>query len=213
MRKLCRKLLNYSNYFQEFSVKVKTYLVYKPLLGEIGKKCKIFKPMRLIGAHNLYIGDSVRIYKNSRIETVEVWGQTQYKPKIKVGNGTSFEQNLHLICASKVEIGADVVVSANVYITDLDHSYQEINKNAISQPIEVKEIVIDDYCFIGMGSRVLPGTVLGKNCIVGANAVVRGKYPDYSVIAGVPAKIIKRYDTENSKWRKTNKEGEFVDEV
>ena len=54
---------------------------------------------------------------------------------------------------------------------------------------------------IGMNSTILPGVVLGRHCVVGANSVVtKGDYPDYSVLAGVPAKIIKRYDLVTKTW-------------
>lgn len=54
------------------------------------------------------------------------------------------------------------------------------------------------------------GTILGEQCIVGANAVVRGIFPDYCVIVGVPAKIIKRYNPSTKSWQKTNSKGIFV---
>jgi len=53
-----------------------------------------------------------------------------------------------------------------------------------------------------MGVAIQAGTVLGKQCIVGANSVVRGVFPDYSVIAGVPARIIKRFNFDKNKWEK-----------
>jgi acetyltransferase-like isoleucine patch superfamily enzyme len=67
-------------------------------------------------------------------------------------------------------------------------------------------------CFIGYGSVIQAGTILGKQCIVGANSVVRGIFPDYSVIVGAPARIVKRYDTKSKEWKKTYKNGEFIDE-
>ena len=57
------------------------------------------------------------------------------------------------------------------------------------------------------------GTILGKQCIVGANAVVRGEFSDYCVIAGIPAKIVKRYDLITKQWKKTDVKGNFIDEI
>lgn len=51
-----------------------------------------------------------------------------------------------------------------------------------------------------MGVAIQAGTILGEQCIVGANSVVRGTFPDYCVIAGVPAKIIKIYNKESGEW-------------
>lgn len=212
MKQFIRKAFSYGNYLYEILVKIKTILWYKQLFGVIGKHCAIFTPLRLIGPHNINIGDWVRIYKNSRIETIERWGDTKFNPTIVIGNRTTFEQCLHLTCASRVEIGEDVVILADVMITDINHEYTEIDKSIMQQPIDVKETVIGSFCFIGMGARIMAGVRLGKNCIVGSNSVVIGEFPDYCVIVGSPAKIIKRYDLEISKWRKTSSTGEFIDE-
>ena len=64
----------------------------------------------------------------------------------------------------------------------------------------VKDTIIGENCFIGYGVAIQAGTKLGKQCIVGANAVVRGDFPDYSVIAGVPAKIIRKYNFDTKTW-------------
>ena len=113
---------------------------------------------------------------------------------------TTFEQRLHLTCASKIRIGVGVTVSYDVMITDIKHSYDDINVRSIDQTIQTFAIVIEDYCFIGAGAKILPGTELGINCIVGANSVVVGKFPSYSVIAGNPARIIKKYNHVTKKW-------------
>jgi acetyltransferase-like isoleucine patch superfamily enzyme len=53
-----------------------------------------------------------------------------------------------------------------------------------------------------MGSAIMAGTRLGKQCIVGANSVVKGEFPDYCVIVGAPAKIVKKYNFETQEWEK-----------
>lgn len=212
MNRFINKFYQYKNYASELVARAKTILWYSQLFGEIGKNCTIFKPLRLINPQNIKLGESVRIYKDSRIETVESWGNVIFKPEILIGNRTTFEQRLHLICASKVKIGDDVVFSADVMITDNNHSYNEVNKSVMYQPLEVKETIVGDYCFIGMGAKIMAGTKLGNNCIVGSNSVVVGEFQNFSVLAGVPAKVIKRYDFECGKWRRTNSKGDFVDD-
>lgn len=213
MKQFVRKVYNYWNYLCEILVRIKTILWYKQLFGIIGKHCAIFTPLRLIAPNNIFIGSHVRIYKDSRIETIESWGDTKFSPTILIGNKTTIEQRLHLICASKVEIGDDVVISADVMITDNNHQYAQVNKSVMYQPLEVKETVIGSFCFIGMGAKIMAGVKLGNNCIVGSNSVVIGEFPPYCVIAGMPAKILKRYDFAIDKWRKTSSVGEFINEV
>ena len=57
-------------------------------------------------------------------------------------------------------------------------------------------------CFIGTGVVINSGTILGKQCIVGANSVLSGSYPDYCVIVGAPGRIIKKYNNNKKKWKK-----------
>ena len=51
-----------------------------------------------------------------------------------------------------------------------------------------------------MNSVILPGTILGKHCVVGANSVVSGVFDDYSVIVGSPARVVKKYNKETREW-------------
>lgn len=99
-------------------------------------------------------------------------------------------------------IGKKTTISGNVFITNIDHEYQKIDKHIMEQPMICKKTVIGENCFIGFGAAIQAGTVLGKQCVVGTNAVVRGTYPDYSVIVGVPAKVVKRYNKETGKWER-----------
>jgi serine acetyltransferase len=57
---------------------------------------------------------------------------------------------------------------------------------------------------IGYGAAIQAGTILGEQCMVGTNAVVKGEFPSFSVIVGIPAKIIKRYDFCSHIWRQTD---------
>lgn len=140
---------------------------------------------------------------NARIEAISNYNGVKYEPKIEIGERTSFGQNLHMICCKELTIGHDVTFSANIYIADVAHDYRVIDENVLTQPLIVKPTHIGDYCFIGYGACIHPGVTLGKQCVVGSNAVVlAGDYPDYSVLAGVPAKIVKRYDPKTDEWIK-----------
>ncbi|WP_291750899.1 MULTISPECIES: acyltransferase [unclassified Sulfuricurvum] len=125
----------------------------------------------------------------------------------------SIGQNLHIISGAEMVIGKNTTISANVFITNVDHEFRQIEKHILNQPLLIKETRIGENCFIGYGAVIQAGTTLGKQCIVGANAVVRGNFPDFTVIAGVPARIIKRYDFTSQTWKKTDTKGNFIDEI
>ncbi len=66
----------------------------------------------------------------------------------------------------------------------------------------MKETIIGNNCFVGTGAKIMAGVHMGDNVIVGANAVVTKDVPAYSIVAGVPAKVIKKYNFETKKWEK-----------
>lgn len=102
-----------------------------------------------------------------------------------------------------IEIGENTCIGGNCKILDNDfHPIEAETRNKLLQEtnggdsnlIPSKEIKIGKNCFIGCNSIILKGTILGNGCVVGAGAVVCGKYEDNCVIAGNPARVIKRLD-------------------
>ncbi|MDE6284810.1 MAG: acyltransferase, partial [Bacilli bacterium] len=171
----------------KFEYAVIRALFYKLKFRKLGFPSKIGKPLKVMKARNVYCGKRVRIMSGFRIEC-------HNKGTIRIGDDVSIGQNLHLVSGGDLTIGSHVTLSGNVFVSNLVHSYEKINVSALKQPHIIKPVTIGDYCFIGYGACILPGTELGKNVIVGANSVVSGKFPDYVVVAGVPAKIIKKYN-------------------
>ena len=145
------------------------------------------------------------------MEPIKFWRGKEYNPKIYIGDNTSIEQNCHITCANKVDIGSNVTILGYCCVTDINHEYKDINKKVLEQEIIVYETSIGDGSFIGMGSRIMAGVTIGKHCVIGANSVVNKDIPNYSVAVGIPAKIIKRYDFESEKCKNTNSKGEFLD--
>lgn len=185
------------------------YLAYSFFLGKSGFPSYIGKPVFINRFNRLFIGKKVRIFPNCRIEIQDNCAC------IIIEDDTSIAQNFHIIsgCKQQLKIGKGTTISANVFITNIEHNYQQTGKHILKQPLLSQKTTIGENCFIGYGSVIQAGTVLGKQCIVGANAVVRGTFPDYSVIVGIPAKIVKRYNESSGKWEKTNAKGEFTNEV
>lgn len=100
-----------------------------------------------------------------------------------------------------ITIGDNTAIGGNVKILDNDfHPIEVEERNKLlndlhggdSNLVPSREIKIGKNCFIGCNTIILKGTVLGNGCVVGAGAVVTGKYEDNVVIAGNPAKVIRR---------------------
>lgn len=71
-----------------------------------------------------------------------------------------------------------------------------------SQELIKMNVEIGEYCWIGEKVMILPGVTIGDWCIIGAGSVVNKSIPSYSIAAGNPAKVIKRYNFETHIWEK-----------
>lgn len=179
-------------------------IILKIRFKKIGFPSYIGPTLLVLNGRNISIGNNVRIFPGLRIEC-------HYKGKVVIQDNTAIQQNVHITSAQEtLIIGKGTTVLGNVFITNIDHNYQEIGKHILEQEYIVKTTKIGENCFIGYGAAIQAGTILGKQCVVGANSVVRGTFPDYCVIAGVPAKILKRYNPETKNWEKTDKLGNFI---
>lgn len=178
-------------------------VIYKPFFGKIGFISYLGRPVFIKGSKNIFIGKNVRIFPNIRLET-------HGGGKIIIGDNIAIQQNVHITSAANLVIGSSSTILANTFVTNIDHEYEEMGKHILEQPMRIRETKIGENCFIGAGVAIQAGTILGKQCIVGANSVVRGTFPDYCVIAGAPAKILKRYNPETKVWEKTDKFGEIL---
>lgn len=169
----------------------------KPFFGKIGLFTYICKPTDIYHAKGIFIGRKVRIYPGVRMET-------HNGGKIEIEEDVSIGQNFHITASGEntVKIGKKSTILGNVFVTNIDHEYQQIGVHILKQPFVEKKTEIGENCFIGYGACIQAGTILGKQCVVGANAVVRGVFPDYCVIAGVPAKIIKQFNFSTNKWER-----------
>lgn len=163
---------------------------------KIGKKSYIGKPTYIKNFKKIIIGDKVRIYPGSRIEVIG-------NGRVIINNNVSIGQNIHIISKDNdLIIDENSTISANVLITNVDHEYNVPNLHALSQKLIHKKTIINKNCFIGYGSVLLAGTILGENSVVGALSLLKKKYNSYSVIVGNPANEIKRYNFDNKKWER-----------
>lgn len=167
--------------------------------GNSVKTAYIKSPLKFSYKHILW-GKGLWIQKNCRIEAITEYEGVKYTPSIIFGNRVSFQQNAHVTCAERIEIGDNTAIASNVTITDIDHPYQDITIPIERQPLKVKSVKIGKDCKIYNNAVILQGTVIGNHCVVGANSVVKGEIPDYSIVVGCPSRIIKRYNFETNIW-------------
>ncbi len=164
----------------------------------VGKDCSIRPVLNTTNPQNITFGNDVLIGILCWIAT-----NTSLKkiPKLVIGNRVHIGAYAMIIAADEIEIGNNIVMSERVTILDHVHDYTDINKAVIDQPIAKKgKIVIEDDSFIGINAVIMGNVHIGKHAVIGANSVVTHDVPSYSVVAGSPAKIIKRYDFKKKEW-------------
>lgn len=185
------------------------YMVNKSQFKKLGQKSFIYKPL-LLTPSSIIVHDNVFVYSNARIEGITSYEGVDYSPEIILDDNCTVQQNIHLTCAKRVYIGKYTAIAANVTITDIHHPYEDISIPIEKQRLLVDPVSIGSECKIYNNAIILPGTTIGKHCTIGANSVVSGNIPDYSVVVGIPGRIIKRYKGDIKEWVKTDKDGNFI---
>jgi acetyltransferase-like isoleucine patch superfamily enzyme len=117
-------------------------------------------------------------------------------PVISIGARCTIGRGSALVGRCGIVIEDDVTTAPNVYITDHNHSYAEPEIPIARQWVSEAAVRIGAGSWLGTGVVVLPGTDIGRNVTVAAGSVVRGAIPDQCVIAGAPARVVRRYHPE-----------------
>ncbi len=106
------------------------------------------------------------------------------------------------IIIGPIQIGNNVIFAQNIVASALNHEYRNIDLPIGQQKIITNPIVIEDDCWIAANSVITSGVTVGKHSVVAAGAIVTKNVPPYSVVAGNPAKPIKKYDFILNEWVK-----------
>ena len=112
--------------------------------------------------------------------------------KIVIGNHTSFNPNCIIYGQGGLSIGNDVRIAAQVMIIPFNHGHTNRDQRICDQEIDKKGIKIENNIWIGAGAKILDGVTIGEGSIVGAGSVVSKDVPKYSIVAGVPARVIRK---------------------
>ena len=137
----------------------------------------------------------------------EVTGE--HEGKILVfGSDVNVGDNVRISCMKKIEVGSGVLIGSRVLIIDNSHgTYEGENQDSPYIPPNKREmctasVTIGDNVWIGENAVIQKGCTIGRGSIIAANSVVTKDIEKNVIAAGTPAKVIKRYNTENRKWEK-----------
>ena len=109
---------------------------------------------------------------------------------VMIGDHTRI--GLHNTIIGPVIIGSHVNLAQGITITALNHNFEDSEKRIDEQGVSTSAVVIEDDIWIGANAVILPGVTIGHHSVVAAGAVVTKDVPPHSLVAGVPAKVIKQ---------------------
>lgn len=166
--------------------------------GRIGAHTRLAFPLGTVfGERWIEIGDHCIIGEQVTLTVGMVPGMDLGPdPLLRLGNGVVLGRGSHVIASCEVTIGDDVFCGPYVYVTSDNHSYEDPTQPIGRQWPRSAPVEIGSGSWLGAGAVILPGARLGRNVVVAAGAVVRGEVPDHAVVAGVPAKVVRRWDEE-----------------
>lgn len=172
-------------------------LRFRQKFGRFGKKSLLLKPLKIQGAAHISVGDHTQILNMAWLAALHINGQ---QGKLTVGNHAQIGHFNHIIATQEVVIGDHVLTADKVYISDNVHAYENPHVPILAQGIrQLKPVRIGSGTWIGENACII-GASIGRNCVIGANAVVTKDIPDYCVAVGIPAKIIKKFNVASNLW-------------
>ncbi len=167
--------------------------------GALGLNSVICFPTNTIfNEQFIHIGSGTMIGPQVTLSAGMVPGQACISdPVVKIGDRCLIGKGSGIVGHFEIVMGNDVWTGHNVYITDQNHDYRDVTRPISQQSMPERSVTIGDGSWLGYGVVVLPGAIIGKHVVVGANSVVpAGVIPDYSVAVGSPARVVKRWDEE-----------------
>lgn len=151
----------------------------------IGDGCYI----NALSKDGIVLGDNVSIGAGSVIECTGVI--RELGDGVRIGSHVGFAQNAFIAVRGPIEIGDDCIFGPNVAIHSENHVFDDPDTPIRLQGATRQGVRIGRDCWVGEGAVILDGVTVGDGCIVAAGAVVNKDVPPYSIVGGIPAKVLK----------------------
>src|SRR5690554_8199098 len=184
-----------------------------PRFASVGPGFVMQPPRSVVGAERIHVGRGVKLGPGSELKAnVSYPGgwmrhpegrhlEQRFDPKIRIGDRVTATASLQVVAFSEVVIEDDVMFAANVFVADGTHATATGDRPYKFQGIgPVAPIRIGRGAWLGQNVVVMPGVTIGELAVVGANSVVTRDVPAGTIVGGVPAKPIKRWDASAGAW-------------
>lgn len=142
---------------------------------------------RSVRGNTVVVGDNVTIDSFVKIKFAGGDGDVQIGDQVYLNSGVV------IYSGNGISIGRGTLIAANTTLAPTNHEYRSRDKTIIEQRFMPSKggIVIEDDCWIGANCVLLDGCVLRRGCVVAAGTVLRGAWPEYAVIGGSPATVLR----------------------
>lgn len=173
------------------SVRVRLYTwIIKKQFWTWGQNSWLEPPAKISEHSLIHVGKNVHLCSHLWLNANDDRGTRE--PTLIIGDGTYIGRFVQINAWRKVIIEDHVLIADRVFISDSEHRHENVNIPILLQGDYFKgEVYLKQGCWIGIGAVIMPGVTIGRNSIVGANSVVTKDVPDYTVVVGSPAKVIK----------------------
>src|SRR5258708_23751954 len=165
-------------------------------LCNLGSKVKIMCLSRLLNAHGLHLGPGCVVRGSKFIH----FGR----------DDVSFSEGVHITCIDRISIGRGVLFGSRVYVSDHNHGIYKgpLQSHPQEPPTQRKlggggVVEIGDHVWIGDNALIVWPITIGRGSIVGANSVVRADVPEFTMVGGIPARALKRFEQATGQWEKS----------
>lgn len=167
----------------------------------------IRRPFYCRGKFRLQFGEGFTIGHHCRFDLLDKANDNI--KKLIIGKNCKFGDNVHIVANEKVIIGDNCLMASKIFISDTSHGDYSNNANGSSpdvppdeRPLYSKAVIIGNNVWIGENVCILLGVKIGDGCIIGANSVVNRDVPNNCIVAGIPMRLIKRYNPVSERWEK-----------
>lgn len=166
-----------------------------------GPRSLIVDPVGILNPHRIEIGEDVLIHEWAMFSVVESFNGRSHDPHLRIGDRTNFGRGLWLSCVGAIDIGKEVLAGHNIVIADSYHGYEDPHRSIMHQPMaEPRAVRIGDGCILCPHVTVTAGVAIGERSFIAPSSVVTQSVGPNSVVAGNPARVIRRWDQQRGQW-------------